>query len=404
NGAPNPTSYAWDFGNGSTSTLQNPPPQTFSPDGSYQVTLQTTIGGYVLQSVTLTSVNGAWCGDIEEPNLPLVGCTGLPDLYFLLTNASGGTYTSSVIGESTSGSWDGLSLLMDNPPYSISFYDEDAISGNDLLGTYNIPISGAGAYFFNVAGGTAGSLLIANEPQQVFNDTAVVTVFPLPEVTVSQNAATSEICATDAGLSAYTWLLDGQPVAGENEPCVLPSGPGVWQLVAANAFGCADTSNAIVVCPVFSIAQSAGVLFVPSGYTSYAWTFNGAPIGGNSPFVLLQGDGTYGVVVDAGNGCMISLSYVWSTVGMDEAGPGGARMAVFPVPSDGLLNVVAEGLSGATVRLLVTDASGRAVMDRGVAPARGRLREALELELEPGAYTVRIVDGERSLTARAIVR
>lgn len=404
NGAPAPTSYAWSFGNGATSTAANPPAQTFSPDGVYQVSLQTIIGGYVLQSVTVASVNGNWCGDVEEPNLPIVGCTGNPDLYFVLTNATGGTFTSGTVNDVTSASWTGLSLLMDNPPYSISFYDEDLISGNDLLGTYNITLTSEGTIFFNVAGGTAGSMLIANEPQQVFNDTAYVTVFPLPEVTIVQNSATTEICATDQGFASYQWLLDGHPVPDETGPCVLPSGPGLWQVVAANGFGCSDTSNTIVVCPVFNIAQTGNVVFVPSGYISYSWTFNGAPIGGNSSFVFLQGDGTYAVTVDAGNGCTLNLSFLWDTTGMDDVASGGPRMAVFPVPSDGLLNLVAEGLTDAQLRFEVHDLEGRLVHERVLRATQGRIREALVLNLAPGAYVASLLDRSQRRTSRIILR
>lgn len=402
-GNPSPTAYAWDFGNGSTSTLAAPPAQVFSPDGTYQVTLQTTIGGFVLQTVTLTGVNGNWCGDVEEPNLPLIGCTGTPDPYFVLTNAGGGTYTSSAFTDVSTGLWTSLGLLLDNPPYSISFYDEDVVSGDDLLGTYNLAITGEGTYFINVAGGTTGSMEITNEPQQVYNDTAFVVVYPLPEVVLEENDVTGELCASDQSLGTYAWLLDGQPVPDEVGPCLLPSGPGVWQVIGYNGFGCSDTSNAIVVCPVFSIAQNGNIVFVPSGYLSYAWTFNGAAIGSNSPFVFLQGDGLYGVTVDAGNGCIISLTFLWDTTGLTEAEAASARMEVFPVPSNGLLNVVAEGLRKPRVRIEVLDLSGRLAHAEQAMANQGRLRAALALNLPPGTYTIRVLDDDQVLTRRAVI-
>lgn len=403
-GAPLPTSYAWDFGNGNTSNLAVPPAQSYTTAGAYPVSLQTTISAHVLQSVALSGVNGSWCGDVEEPNLPLVGCVGSPDLYFVLTNAAGGTYTSSTFSDVTTATWSDLGLLLDNPPYSISFFDEDVVTGDDALGTFNMTLNDAGNYFFNVAGGTAGSLGITLEAQQVFTDSALVVVHPLPEVQITQNSTTSELCASDAALSGYSWLLDGQPVEGADGPCLLPSGPGVWQLVAYNGFGCSDTSNAIVVCPVFSIAHNGNVLFVPSGYTSYSWTLDGSPIGGNSAFVFLMGDGLYEVTVDAGNGCIITLSFLWDTTGIEEAASADARMEVFPVPSDGLLNVVAEGLQGPLVRIQVVDVAGRIVHEQQSPAVQGRLREALALALPAGAYSIRLSDGDRVHVRRAILR
>lgn len=403
-GSPSPTTYAWDFGNGNTSSLPQPAPQEFSPAGSYQVTLQTTISEHVLQTVSLTGVNGNWCGDVEEPDLPFVGCTGSPDPYFVLTNAGGGTYTSGSLSDVSTGDWSSLGLVLDNPPYSISFYDEDVVSGDDLLGTYNITLSGAGTYFINVAGGTTGSLGITLEPQQVYNDTAWVVVNPLPEVVLVQNSTTSELCAEDVTLASYAWLLDGQLVPVENGPCLLPSGPGIWQVIGTNGFGCVDTSNAIVVCPVFNIAQNGNVLFVPSGYLSYSWTLNGASIGDDSPFVFLQGDGLYAVTVDAGNGCIITLSFDWDTTGLsDDAGPV-RRVEVFPVPCDGLLNVVAEGLESSWVSIEVFDLAGKTVHVQRSAATQGRLREALVLSLPPGSYTIRLLDGSASLTRRMVIQ
>src|SRR5690606_11365337 len=150
--------YAWDFGNGNTSDAALPPAQTYDEPGTYLVSLQTVIGGYVLGEVILTGVNSNWCGDVEEPNLPIVGCTGSPDLYFVLTDANGGSYTSSTQDNTTTAQWQNVQQLLSTPPYSISFYDEDAVSGDDLLGTFNIPGNGEGTYFINVAGGTTGSL------------------------------------------------------------------------------------------------------------------------------------------------------------------------------------------------------------------------------------------------------
>lgn len=403
-GSPSPTTYAWDFGNGSTSSLQQPAPQTFSPAGSYQVTLQTTISEHVLQSVSLTGVNGNWCADVEEPDLPFIGCTGSPDPYFVLTNAGGGTFSSGSLTDVSTGDWSALGLVLDNPPYSISFYDEDVVSGDDLLGTYNITLSGAGTYFINVAGGTTGSIGITLEPQQVYSDTAWVVVNPLPEVVLVQNATTTELCAEDATLSSYAWLLDGQPVPDENGPCLLPSGPGIWQVIGTNGFGCVDTSNAIVVCPVFNIAQNGNVLFVPSGYLSYSWTLNGAAIGDDSPFVFLQGDGLYAVTVDAGNGCIITLEFNWDTTGLLDVAGAERRIEIFPVPCVGLLNVVAEGLVSAQISIEVLDLAGKTVHSRRSVATHGRLREALALDLPPGAYIALVRDGETSISKRMVVR
>lgn len=403
-GSPSPTSYAWDFGNGNTSDLPNPPAQTYDQAGEFEVFLETTIGGYVLNSVSITGTNGNWCGDVEEPDLPLIGCTGSPDLYFVLTNSGGGTYASSTVDDVNTASWTGLGLLLDSPPYSISFYDEDLISGDDLLGTYNIPANGEGTYFVNVAGGTTGSLVISNEPQQTFLDSAIVSVFALPVVVLTEDGGTGELCASGADLVTFAWLLDGVLVPDAADSCYMPTGPGLWQVMSTNTFGCTDTSNTIVVCPEFEIVHNGNVLFVPSGYVSYAWTLDGSPIAGNEAFVFLQGDGAYAVSVDAGNGCIITDEFVWSTAGIDEEHVVGARIEVFPVPNDGNFTVVAEGLNGASVEVEVVDLSGRTVFQQRANTSAGRFREAIGLDVPAGAYLIRVVDGDLVRVARMVLK
>lgn len=402
--SPSPMSYAWDFGNGNTSGGAQPPAQTYGSPGTYVITLETTIGGYVLSTVALTGVNGNWCGDVEEPDLPFVGCTGSPDPYFVLTNGSGGTYTSGTVDDSNTATWTGLGVLMDTPPYSITFYDEDAVSQNDQLGTYNIPSNGEGTYFINVAGGTTGSLVIENIPQQVFTDSDTVTVFALPEMVLSATGNGNELCADDTGLVSYTWLLDGAVVPDAAGACFMATGPGLWQVVGTNGFGCSDTSNTIVICPVFEIVQNGNVLFVPSGYTTYQWTLDGAPISGNDAFIFLQGDGTYSVTVDAGNGCIITDEYVHDTSGMDEVADSNERIAVFPVPNTGTFTIAAERLSEPTVQISVLDVSGRPVHETRASVSSGRLRQEVVLSVPAGAYMIRVVDGHRVLIGRTIVR
>ena len=401
--SPSPMSYAWDFGNGNTSTLAQPPAQTYSTPGTYVITLETTIGGYVLNTVNLSGVNGNWCGDVEEPDVPFVGCTGTPDPYFVLTNGGGGTFTSGTVDNSSTATWADLNIVLDNPPYSITFYDEDAVSQNDQLGTYNIPANGEGTYFINVAGGTTGSLQISNEPQQVFTDSDTVTVFALPSVVLSPGGA-GELCVEDATLTSYVWTVDGVVVPEATGACFMTTGPGLWQVVGTNGFGCSDTSNTIVICPQFEIVQNGNVLFVPSGYIIYNWTLNGSAIAGNEAFIFLQGDGLYEVVVDAGNGCIIVDEFLWDTSGLAEAGVQGARVAVFPVPNNGAFTVVAQGLSGSWASLEIHDLTGRAVAKLRVGVAGGTIREDVTIDVPPGAYVVRVTSGNQVLNSRIVIR
>jgi PKD repeat protein len=400
--APSPTSYAWDFGNGNTSTLATPPVQTYPTPGTYTISLATTVGGYVLNTVNVTGVNGNWCGDVEEPNIPFVGCTGSPDLYFVLTDGTGTTYTSGTVDNTTAGSWNGLGLLLDNAPYSIEFFDEDAVSQNDPLGTYNIPANGEGTYFINVAGGTTGSLDIGLEPQQVFTDTDTIVVFPAPDLVLAANG--SQLCVANDTLASYVWFLDGDTVPNASTPCIAAQGPGVYTVSGTNAFGCTALSNELVVCPTLTITRNGNVLFVPDDFDSYAWTLNGAPFGSDEPFVFTDGDGTYALTATNANGCEVTASYLLNTVGVAETIPASLPLALYPNPNDGRFTVVAEGLKEAVVQVEVIDLSGRAVHQWSATATNGRLRKDLALDLAPGTYLLRLRSGDGLSVTRLVVR
>jgi PKD repeat protein len=400
--APSPTSYAWDFGNGNTSTLADPPAQTYSTPGTYVISLATTVGGYVLNTVNVTGVNDNWCGDVEEANIPLVGCTGSPDLYFVLTDGTGTTYTSGTVDNTTTGSWNGLGLLLDNAPYSIEFFDEDAVSQNDPLGTYNIPANGEGTYFINVAGGTTGSLVIGLEAQQVFTDTDTIVVFPAPDLVLSANG--NQLCVANDTLASYVWFLDGDTIPTAATSCIAAQGPGVYTVSGTNAFGCTALSNELVVCPTLTITRNGNVLFVPDDFDSYAWTFNALPIGSDEPFVFTDGDGTYALTATNANGCTVTASYLLNTVGVEEAATASFPLALYPNPNDGRFTVVAEGLKEAVVQVEVIDLSGRAVHQWSATATNGRLRTDLALDLAAGTYLLRLRSGDGLSVTRLVVR
>lgn len=404
--SPAPMTWNWDLGNGTTSAVAQPPTQSYSAPGSYTVSLETTILGYNLNTVSITGLNGNWCGDVEEPfcncGTPIIGTC--PDLFFTLNTLSGPVYTSSTANGTTSNVWSGLGIALQDPPYSITVWDADAVSQNDNLGTYNIVLSPTGSYTFNVAGGTAGSLDIALAAIQTFNDTDVVTVFPVPVLTITQGI-NGQLCVSDTSVVGHVWFLDGDTIPDAFGPCILPSGPGLYWVAGTNGFGCTAQSDTLVICPQVAIARNGTLLSVPSGFNSYIWSFGGTALpGGNGPSIQAGADGVYTVVVQAENGCELTATFDYSTVGIEEMEAAGGGMFAYPVPNNGQFTVEAVGLSGATAGLRVVDMEGRVVFERREPLVLGRLRSALLLDLAPGNYVVQVMDEERSFAQRIVVK
>ena len=402
-GAPDPTSYLWDFGNGNTGSDALPPVQSYGSPGTYTISLQTTIGGYVLDVVTLSGVNDNWCGDVEEPDI--FGCTGSPDLYFVLTDGGGGTYTSSSGSDSGNETWTGLGLVLNNPPYSIAFYDEDPISQDDILGTLNIPVGTTGNLPFNIANGTYGSIDISVQTQQLFNDTDTVVVYPVPILVLGYDTLAAGICAGDTTLVSYTWFNNGDTVPMANGPCVNANAPGLWWATGTNGFGCFGASDTVVVCPTLAIDYDAGVLFVDDIFDAYAWTFGGTAIpNSDQPFVFSQGDGFYAITGTTAYGCVVTDTFTLSTLGIAAIDANAPTLLVYPVPNDGNFAVQATGLTSTGVMLRVMDASGKAVYSEQQQATGGSL--TLRVALGPiaaGRYMVLLDDGSAAHLARTII-
>lgn len=354
-----PVGYAWDLGNGSLTSGPDPTGQYTIP-GSYSIVLQTTIGGFVLNSVSIGGVNDNWCGDVEEISL-FGACQGAPDIYFVLTDGQGGTFTSTSGDNSTTASWSGLNIPLSSPPYAIAFWDEDLISADDALGTYILPLNGSDTLPFNVAGGTFGELVVDLVDQQVFHDTDTFVLFAAPEPTIAYDTLGGTICVNDTNLAGVTWFHDGDTVITGTNACVQADGAGTWWAVVNNAFGCSTWTDTVVICPTISIVQNGDVLYTSTGLIDYQWTWNGAPIAGaDGPFVIAEVGGVYAVSAINGDGCTLQAEYqlvMTSTLGRPVASP---IMRVSPNPTDGLLRVVMEEPGS----LQVLDAIGRVLITR----------------------------------------
>ena len=153
----------------------------------------------------------------EDGIRDLVRSRGLGDVYKrqVLTDGGGNSFTSSSGSNNTSQTWNNVSRLLDAPPYSIQFFDEDVVSQDDDLGTFNIPAASNGTVPFALGNGTYGSLIIALQPQQVFTDSDTVRVFPAPQLTTFYDTASATLCATDTMQLVYTCLLYTSDAADE---------------------------------------------------------------------------------------------------------------------------------------------------------------------------------------------
>jgi len=392
-GAPNPTSYSWNFGNGNTSTAATPPAQTYSAPGTYTISLQTQILDYVITGVNLTSVNSNWCGDVEEPSCSFNN----PDPYFVIQNSLGNTlYTSSWLNNVQSGSWTGLSISLNNPPYSISIWDDDNISADDHLGTFPFNVSGPGTIPFSGAGGTSGSIVVATTVIQTFNHYDTIHVYANPNPAILSFTPNDSICAGDSvmltasgvGTDLVQWYDGATLLINENNSTYTAHQSGNYWVQLTNQYGCTSNSasQAITVVP-----NPPPPTFLPSGnvltcfLTGYnlQWYLNGSPISGatGTTYTITQ-SGNYSITATNSFGCQSnSISMFVTYVGIDDLDMLNT-LSVFPNPTSSDVTLVSsKNIIG--YNYYITDNIGKIIMQGVITDERTTL--SLQ-EFETGLY------------------
>ena len=364
--------YDWDFDNGNTSTLQLPPTQTYAVADTYYVSLNTKKYVYRLSSVSISTTGTNWCGDVEEPNYPFIGCTASPDMYFEFTN-NGATQTSGTIDDQNSTTFSNINYILTDPLFSLQFYDEDLISGNDNLGNFLYTVTGPGTFSLST-NEVAGTFTIDTVFSQQFTDIDTVIVFPMPampSITASGNLnfcqGDSVTLSVNANNSTFQWYLNDTTIMiGEVNPDLTINTSGAYSVVETNQYGCNSLSanDTVIVYPI----PPSPNLFVNGGSINSSatgtlqWFFNGVAIPGANQANLLYGDtGVYTLTVTTANGCINSSSLNVTTPSGIYQINNNQSFSIFPNPVKNTLNIRNQNAANIIVNIAITDLSGAIV-------------------------------------------
>lgn len=393
--------YEWDFGNGNTFYGENPPLQNYLTAGTYYPTLITRVYNYAVVSLSATVTGTNWCADFEEPDLPILGCQGDPDVFFDWTNNSA-TQSVGSISDNNQPSFTGLNLVLTDPLLSLTFWDEDVISANDNLGTTVLNITGVGNYSFSTTQ-LFGSLTVDTLLSQTYQVTDTLTVYGTPSIPLITANGPLSFCANQptslvvasAG-NAVQWLMnDTSLVIGQTQDTLVPVVSGDYAALLTNNFGCSAVSaNATVevfpLPPVPVIMLNGGILST-SATGNLQWYLNGVSLTGETSNTLVYGDsGLYSVRVTDGNGCT-AQAYLPVLVpsGIEKLNQN-PNWTIFGNPGyDGLLRIQFEGIYGQKSHLEILDLQGRRVYFENLPPNLNGMM-SFETHLPSGCYQIKI--------------
>ncbi|MFN4079601.1 MAG: PKD domain-containing protein [Saprospiraceae bacterium] len=356
----NADSYSWDFGDGNSSSEQNPV-HTYDADGVYLATL-TVVNAcgeatYSQNVVIITSPGAGFSANNTT------GCPELTVQFFDLSSNNttgwlwsfpGGDPASSdvqnpVVSYNTPGVYD-VQLIAFNPVGSDTFTQTNFINVlSPPLAGFNATVNNATVSFSNTTqfGATFlwnfgdGKVSNAVNPTHTYTQDGVYTV----TLTATNNCGTSTatqtitiitppvagigagattICAGESlqfsnasspNATTFEWTFEGGAPATSNEanPLVVWNTPGVYQvtLVASNPAGSSTANTTITVLGLpganfTALAVGYSVIFtnLSQNATTYQWDFgDGNTSTEPSPAHTYAGPGVYAVKLKASNDC-----------------------------------------------------------------------------------------------------
>ena len=405
--------YNWDFDNGNTSNLLLPPTQTYAVADTYYVSLITKKYVYQLSSVSVNVTSTGWCGDVEEPNI--FGCIGDPDMYFEFTN-NGATQTGSTIDDQSSATFSNLNYTLTNPLFSLQFYDEDLISGNDNLGNFLYTVTGPGT--FNLSTNqVSGTFTIDTVFSQQFIDIDTVIVYPtpaIPSINASGNLnfcqGDSVILSVNANTSTFQWYLNDTTILiSQVNPNLTVNTSGAYSVVETNQFGCNSLSaNDTVI--MYPIPASPNLIVVGGSINSSAtgnlqWYFNGTIIPGATQANLLYADtGLYTLSVTNSFGCINSSTVNITTPSGVQTINNYQSLALYPNPVKNTLNISHKNAANIVLNIAITDINGAVVYQENQIGINTNSQVSIDISaLSNGVYFVSLFNNEIKQQQKIVV-
>ena len=371
--------YFWDFGNGSTSTLENPPSQQYNSAGQYIINYEAynnldTIDLYTLTSVSILSVTESWTGAPWGPE-PWNG--NEPDPYFILYENGSLIYQSNYEYNNDGPITWTMNINLDpSNSYEIAVIDADETAAasdqaeftygtDDFIGSHILNLNGCG----NCNAGSYADVGYNIDYQQIFPVPSIqsidtINIYDYPGQPNINFDPLNFVLSTDSSQYGLQWYVNDTIMAGHTNSTDTITETGYYHVVAFNNFGCATSSDTIlaIFCDsniTASINMDVNLdLFTtaPSGWT-FQWYENGNLItGANNDTYTPTQSGNYSVIITDPVGCTFSSPIYVYTVGIESFTSN--LWSLYPNPAGSSINLIlSENISVEFIEIY--DISGR---------------------------------------------
>ncbi len=223
---------------------------------------------------------------LDNTNAPLVPAQTAPTLQICAGNVQPGGYAVSVTDPNgcTAISPVVVVALAISPAFTVTVMP-DSCEGTPAILTV-VPVQPNVVYAWS-NGGTGPSITVlqAGVYNVVGTDTLTgcqgfgsQTIHPLPDLCIVP-VGCYEICNPDTicgpdGLDGYQWNMNGVPIPGAVNQCLIVTQSGSYTLTGSTAFGCSLTSDSLMLMVVDCACDQLNVSAEPSTEDSCCWTLS----------------------------------------------------------------------------------------------------------------------------------
>ncbi|HEX2899871.1 MAG TPA: PKD domain-containing protein, partial [Bacteroidia bacterium] len=370
-----PTAWSWNFGDGNTSTLQNPT-HTYANPGSY--------------SICLTATNS--CGFNVSCQTILV-CQAPVAAFSQTGNLLQVAFTDASTGSPTSWAWDfgdGGTSTLQNPSHSYA-----------APGTYNVCLTSTNACSTSTS--CHAVTVVCPAPTGTF--TSIVLGF----------TANFTIQSSAAGTPAYSWTFGDGGTSTLFNPSHTYALGGIYNVCLTITTECGSVTycdNVTVACPApgtdfFWTSNGLNVAFTDltsNTPLTWAWDFgDGGTSTQQNPTHTYGTFGLFTVCLTATNDCDTTttchdvdvLTAVGDAIEWSEVG-------IFPNPARDVLTVAGLSTRMGELTITVTDLYGRELIHHTAATGL-QFSETISLNgLSSAVYMVKVTKGGKARTFRLV--
>ncbi len=318
----NPTSWAWNFGDGNTSTSSNPS-HVYSTAGTFTVSL-TVSNGTNNDSYSINNL-------ITVNSVPSIAATPTGTTS-LCPNPANTNYTTNGATNATSYVWSispsGAGTINGTGTTSIVDWN-NTYTGTASISVYGVNNCGIGTW------SNALSVTINSLP-------------PQPIITVNGSILTS------TAASIYQWYYNGNIITGATSQSYTATQNGSYYVVVTNSSGCSNTSAA------YSYNTTSALPFVPELYSTAGDYF----VNGN--FALEWSIGESIIETNTGTNNTITQGFHqnrYVITSINEIADDNYSITVYPNPTSDNITIDFLIKNTETLKLKLIDAQGKLLIN-----------------------------------------